>query len=193
MAWPPGRRCPARARRRARGHAFLFTLLLVALLSVTLLVAAELDSTLARRERERALLQVGHEFRQALARYQTGRAGVAAGQYPPRLEDLLLDPRYPYPVRHLRRVPPDPITGRAEWGLVVLNGRIVGLHSLSTGTPLKQDGFDPDDSGLRRAGSYRDWVFSYPPGRALGPAADAASAPAAGFAPRPVAPAASQR
>lgn len=168
-----------------RGHAFLFTLLLVALLSVSLLGASEVDSTLARRERERALLQVGHEFRQALARYQVGRAGVAAGQYPVKLDDLVLDPRHPTTVRHLRRIYPDPITGEAEWGLVRQNGRIVGLHSLSTLKPIQQDGFDPDDGAFRRAERYRDWVFTYPPAGGRAPAA-AASAPQAGFAPVPL-------
>ena len=179
---------PARpVKRLSRGHAFLFTLLLVALLSVSLLGATEVDSTLARRERERALLQAGHEFRQALARYQAGRAGVAGGQYPARLEDLVLDPRYPRTVRHLRRVLPDPITGLAEWGLVRRNGRIIGLHSLSTLKPIQQDGFDPDDSSFRAAESYRAWVFTYPAAGTLVPSA-AASAPPAGFAPQPFVP-----
>jgi type II secretory pathway pseudopilin PulG len=178
-----------RWRRRARqGHAFLFTLLLVALLSVSLLLAGEMYATLARRERERALLQVGQEFRLALQRYQVGRAGVAGGQYPAQLQDLVLDPRYPGTVRHLRRIYQDPITGSAEWGLVMQGGRIVGLHSLSPLPPIKQDGFEPDDAAFKGAASYRAWVFTYPPAgaaSAAAPAVPGASAPAAGFAPLP--------
>lgn len=187
------------ARRDSAGHAFLFTLLLVALLSVSLLVASEVDSTLARRERERALLQVGHEFRLALERYQRGRAGVAGGQYPLKLDDLLLDRRYPGPVRHLRRLYADPITGSAEWGLVRQGGRIVGVHSLSALQPMKQDGFDPDDAAFRGASRYADWVFTYPAARPPAAAASAASAgpaasgPRAGFAPLPPEQAASRR
>ena len=198
---PPRRRPGRPARRPGRGHAFLFVLLLVALLSVSLLLAAEVDSTLARREREAALLQVGHEFRTALARYQQGRAGVPGGQYPAKLDDLLLDRRYPATVRHLRRLYADPVTGQAEWGLVREGGRIVGVYSLSNLKPLKQDGFDPDDEAFRARPRYRDWVFTYPPVRTQ-PAApatsatsatSAASAPEASFAPRPVEAAASQR
>ena len=168
------------------GYAFLFTLLLVALLSVSLLLAGEVYSTLARRERERALLQVGQEFRLALQRYQVGRGGVAGGQYPAQLQDLVLDPRYPGTVRHLRRIYADPITGTTEWGLVLQRGRLVGLHSLSLLPPIKQDGFEPDDVAFKGARSYRAWVFTYPvAGAASAPPTPAASAPAAGFAPLP--------
>ncbi len=202
--------------RPAAGLAFLFTLLLAALLGIALVTATELDSTLSRRAREQALLQVGHEFRQALARYQSARRGPVArldgsgaivvtpqlasgavpvggqaGLYPARLEDLLLDPRQPHTVRHLRRIYADPITGQAAWGLVREGGRIVGVYSLSTMQPIKRDGFDADDARFTGTGSYRDWVFSHPPDRALRPAGAASatereSLPApAGFAPVP--------
>lgn len=183
-----------------RGFAFLVTLLLVALLGLGLVVAAAIDSTIARRERELALLQIGHEFRQALDRYARGRPGVAPGAYPPGLEDLLLDPRGLKPVRHLRRLYTDPMTGRADWGLVRLGGRIVGVHSASVAAPIKVDGFDDEDARFQGASRYRDWVFLHPVGRVLlpdgtaapAPAASAAasaatggSAPQAGFSPRP--------
>ena len=164
---------------RQGGFAFLFTLLLVALLGLGLVVASDLDSTLARRERELALLQIGHEFRQALARYASGRPGVAGGAYPLRLDDLLLDPRGLKPVRHLRRLYADPITGQADWGLIRAGGRIVGVYSLSVAQPMRQDGFDDDDANFKGASRYRDWVFLHPAGRSLLPAGAAAAASAA--------------
>lgn len=179
--------------RRQGGYAFLFTLLLVALLGLGLVVASDLDSTLARRERELALLQIGHEFRQALARYASGRPGVAGGAYPLVLDDLVLDPRGLKPVRHLRRLYADPITGQADWGLIRAGGRIVGVYSRSVAQPMRQDGFDVDDANFKGASRYRDWVFLHPAGRSLLPdgaaaaAASAASAPslaAAGSAPQ---------
>ena len=171
------------ARRRSQqGMTFLFVLMLSALLGITLLVAVEVDSTLMRRNRELALLQIGHEFRQALERYRTGRNGIPPDQYPQQLDDLLLDRRYQQPMRHLRRLPTDPISGKAEWGLVRQGGRIVGLHSLSTLKPMKQDGFDPDDAAFRGASNYREWIFTYPVASATDPA-PAASAPPASFAP----------
>ena len=165
--------------RRQGGFAFLFTLLLVALLGLGLVVASDLDSTLARRERELALLQIGHEFRQALARYASGRPGVAGGAYPLRLDDLLLDPRGLKPVRHLRRLYADPITGQADWGLIRAGGRIVGVYSRSVAQPMRQDGFDDDDANFKGASRYRDWVFLHPAGRSLLPAGAAAAASAA--------------
>lgn len=199
---------PARSRPAA-GFAFLFSLLLVALLGVSLVTTSELDSTLTRRAREAELLQVGHEFRQALARYQAAQRGLGtpggarldssgaivgspqvgsgpAGAYPARLEDLLLDPRQPRTLRHLRRLYADPITGKAEWGLVRQGGRIVGVFSLSSAEPMKRDGFDADDAGFKGARRYRDWVFSHPPDRALLPAG-AASGPQREALPLPTA------
>lgn len=165
-----------------RGFAFLFTLLLVALLGLGLVVAAAIDSTLARRERELALLQIGHEFRQALDRYARGRPGVAAGAYPQALDELLLDPRGLKPVRHLRRLYIDPMTGRADWGLVRVGGRIVGVYSVSVAAPIKEDGFDDQDARFQGATRYRDWVFLHPAGRILLPPGAAAPAPAASAA-----------
>ena len=172
---------PGPARRQG-GFAFLFTLLLVALLGLGLVVASDLESTLARRERETALLQIGHEFRQALARYAIGRPGVAAGAYPLRLEDLVLDPRGLKPVRHLRRLYADPITGQADWGLIRAGGRIVGVYSLSVAQPMRQDSFDEEDANFKGALRYRDWVFLHPASRSLLPAGAAAAAASAASA-----------
>jgi hypothetical protein len=61
--------------------------------------------------------------------------------------------------RHLRKIYLDPMTGKADWGLVKIQGRITGIYSTSTLVPFKQKGFNVADasfSGLRR---YREWVF----------------------------------
>ena len=168
---------PPTERASQHGFSYLFTLLMVAVLGVGLTVLADLDSLVTRREQEQTLLQIGHEFRQALGRYQALKVGAGTGQYPTRLEDLLLDQRLPGIHRHLRRVRVDPLTGKAEWGLLRVNGRIVGVHSLSTGAPIKEDGFDADDQAFKGARRYRDWVFLHPAARVLPPApASAASA-----------------
>lgn len=149
----------AARQRRARGFAYLWTLMLIAFMGVGLTVAADLYATAARRDQERQLLFVGHEFRNAIARYYN--AG-GRNQYPLTLEDLLKDPRYPGVQRYLRRLYADPATGRADWGLLRIQGRIVGVHSLSPRQPVKQDNFDDDDAGLRHKGRYADWQFTYP-------------------------------
>ncbi|MFS2004969.1 type II secretion system protein [Duganella sp. CT11-25] len=147
-------------RHRQDGFAYLWTLMLVAFMGVGLTIAADLYATAMRRDKERELLFIGHEFRHALERYYTADPGQ--NQYPLTLEELLKDPRFPNARRHLRRLYADPITGKAEWSLVLQQGRIVGIRSLSTQRPIKQDNFDDDDAGLARKSRYADWVFTYP-------------------------------
>ena len=98
--------------------------------------------------------------------------------YPARLEDLLKDERFPGIRRHLRKVFVDPMTGKAEWGLVQVSGRIVGIHSLSTVAPIKQAGFEGDEQAFTGAQSYAEWIFSPlarmpvpPEGKAIGSSA----------------------
>jgi len=175
-------------RRPAPGFAYLWVLLLVALLGIGLTVVAEVDATASRRERERELLAIGRQFQMALARYAQGRPrnqaqdqpqdqaqgpaqlqgqlqgqGMDRNDYPATLEDLLQDSRAPGIRRHLRKVFIDPMTGKAEWGLVQLAGRIVGVHSLSEDKPIKQDGFEAEQAGLRGKQTYAEWLFVYPP------------------------------
>ncbi|MDQ1817091.1 type II secretion system protein [Massilia sp. CCM 9210] len=143
------------------GFAYIWTLLLVAFMGVGSSIASELYSTSVRRDRERELLFIGHEFRAAIARYHDSAAG-GPQMYPLTLQELIKDPRFPNARRHLRRLYADPITGKAEWGLIKVEGRIVGVHSLSQRAPMKVDNFDEHDSGFRNKGRYADWVFVYP-------------------------------
>ena len=75
---------------------------------------------------------------------------------------MLRDPRFANARRHLRRLYADPVTGKAEWGLLRQEGRIVGIHSLSPQLPIKQDNFLDEDASLRRKQRYADWHFTYP-------------------------------
>ena len=78
--------------------------------------------------------------------------------------NLLLDQRHPAIQRYLRRLYTDPITGKAEWGLVKgPEDRIIGIYSLSEDPPFKRTGFPiayQDFEGKKR---YRDWQFVYIP------------------------------
>ena len=58
-----------------------------------------------------------------------------------------------------RKVFVDPMTRKAEWGLVQVSGRIVGVHSLSAAVPIKQAGFDEESQSFTGAQSYAEWVF----------------------------------
>jgi type II secretory pathway pseudopilin PulG len=139
-------------------------LLFVALLGVGLAIAGESYSLASRRDRERELLFVGGQFRDALRSYYLTQMRAGKREYPPSLEELLADSRFPGVRRHLRKVYVDPMTGKAEWGLVTLAGGIVGVHSLSDAKPLKQANFEPADAELEGRSKYSEWVFSYTPG-----------------------------
>ncbi|WP_300751199.1 type II secretion system protein [Janthinobacterium sp.] len=149
-------------RRHAQGFAYIWTLLLVAFMGVGLVLASDLYATAARREKERELLFIGHEFRTALERYYASTPNDGRPRYPLTLQELLQDPRSANAKRHLRRLYADPVTGKAEWGLLLQQGRIVGIHSLSPQLPIKQDNFLDEDAGLRHKQRYADWQFLYP-------------------------------
>ena len=85
-------------------------------------------------------------------------------RFPQKLEELLEDKRHPMPRRHLRRIYPDPVTGKREWGLIEApQGGIMGVYSLSEAQPIKSGAFAARDMGLGEVGRYSDWPFSYTP------------------------------
>lgn len=137
----------------------LALLFILAALGAGMAAVGTLWTTVAQREKEAELLFVGEQYRRAIESYQLRGPG-SEKPYPPTLEALLEDRRFPMPVRHLRRLYPDPMTGRPEWGLVRdAEGGIVGVHSLAEGVPMKTAGFSPDQEGFEAATSYREWVF----------------------------------
>jgi type II secretory pathway pseudopilin PulG len=159
-----------------QGFTYLTALFIVAILGGGLALAGEVWHTAALREKEAELLHAGHEYRKAIGRYYL----AGPRQYPRALSDLLKDPRQPGTVRHLRKLYPDPVTGKDEWGLVKApDGGIAGVHSLSEAQPLKAANFRAVYSEFEKAEKYSDWKFVYVP----------AAAPAAvirPFAPRSV-------
>ncbi len=162
------------ARCRHRGAALLVAILAVALVSLATLLPLRQQQTLAQRERERELLFVGNQYRQALARYAAATPGRVP-QFPLTLEQLVEDVRQPRPLHHLRRLYPDPMTGRADWLLIRDQGAIVGIASRSERAPLKRKGFAAADRAFDGAESYGQWRFVAPPTTTLA----AAQAPAA--------------
>lgn len=149
--------------RICAGFTFLWVLLLVALMGLGLTMGVEIYTTSAQRDKEKELLAIGRQFRTAIGRYYEMQIVNGKHEYPASLDDLLLDNRMPGIRRHLRKVFVDPMTGKPEWGMLRTGGRIVGMHSLSGRTPIKQDHFEADDIGLRAKEKYSDWVFTYPP------------------------------
>lgn len=149
---------PQPQRRPQRGWALFTAVLAVALVSVSLLVPLRHERTAQQREREAQLLLVGAQYRQAIGSYHAASPG-SIQQFPRTLQDLVEDKRFPTPRRHLRRLYPDPITGKPDWTLVLEQGAIVGVASRSTREPLKQAGFSAKDAGFTGLRSYAEWRF----------------------------------
>lgn len=118
---------------------------------------------MARHIVEAELLLIGEEFNSALRRYKENSSNAQlsfAFHGPAELSELTCDTRSGRLVRHIRKIYADPLTGRADWGVVRDDqGFILGVYSLAAGKPIKQEGFSPTQAGFRGAESYRDWVF----------------------------------
>lgn len=145
---------------RAQGFTYLGLMLFMAISGIAMAGAGLVWHIEMKREKERQLLFVGEEFRQAIASYYDN-SPQGAKQFPLTLEDLLRDVRYPVIKRHLRRIYVDPMTGRPDWGLIREQGRIMGIYSQSESVPLKTAGFSELQNEFGEAETYLDWKFVY--------------------------------
>lgn len=142
--------------RRQAGFAYLFVLFTIALLAISAVAVATLDGYAQRRGEEAQLLQIDGEFRRALDQYYRAQSPHV---YPATLGELLQDRRSGIARRYLRKIYVDPITRATTWGIVLEQGRIVGIHSLSEVQPIKVAGFEKADRDFAGAQRYADWVF----------------------------------
>jgi hypothetical protein len=94
----------------------------------------------------------------AIASYHQNTPGEIK-QYPVKLEDLLEDHRFPKPMRHLRQIFIDPMTGSRDWGLIEEGGRIIGVYSQSEAVPHKRANFPLAFEVFKEAKSYQEWKF----------------------------------
>lgn len=143
---------------RQGGFTLLAVLFMVAALGVGMAAVGTVWETAVWREKEAELLFVGDQYRHAIERYHQASPG-GEKTYPKRLEDLLLDQRFPQTVRHLRKLYPDPVTGKHEWGLVKEGEGIAGVYSLSGKPPMKSANFAAVYRVFEGSARYRDWVF----------------------------------
>lgn len=157
-------------RQYASGLVLLGVLLLLSLAALSALVAGEVWAAAVQREREEQLLFVGEQYRRAIESYYRATPGRVK-TLPNSLSVLLEDDRFPMPVRHLRRLYPDPLDERAEWGLVKIDSGIAGVYPSSTLTPLKRRGFPVRYAHFEDAKEYKQWRFVVQvPGRPSPPA-----------------------
>jgi type II secretory pathway pseudopilin PulG len=155
---------PRTTRGGHRGFMLIGLLVLLALGGWSLATYTEGAAAARQRDAELDLLWIGQQYSRAIESYYRATPGPIK-QLPMRFEELLQDPRYPQPVRHLRRLYRDPLAPDEPWGIVRLNGQIVGVYSQAAGEPFRRAGFDAGLESFTGAASYADWRFIWVPPR----------------------------
>ena len=164
--------------KRSRGVVLMGLVVLLALGGVAATQFAESAATATQREREAELLWVGQQYRQALESYYRASPGLAK-HLPVSFDELLRDARFLQPVRHLRRLYPDPMHPEVPWGTLRRGSQIIGVYSQSGAEPLRRTGFAAGLESFEGANQYSDWRFMFVPRTAPGPAVPAPPRPPA--------------
>lgn len=145
------------------GFSYLGLLVMVAIISLTATMTLQTGAVLQRRKAEDELLFVGLQFKSAIRSYFDSTPAGLVATAPRNLDDLLRDPRFPQPKRHLRKLYLDPLTGTTDWGLIhTADGKgILGVYSKSKGTPIRVANFPDEVFYFEGKKKYSDWVFVY--------------------------------
>jgi type II secretory pathway pseudopilin PulG len=161
--------CQRRAAGREAGFTYVGLIVLVAIIGLVGAATLKADALLRRAAAEQELLEIGAAFSAALTSYAEATPRGQLPQ-PASLEELLKDPRFPGMRRHLRKIFVDPITGKAEWGIVWLNkgngingsggSGVLAVYSLSDAKPLKQANFDARFQNFENRGHLSEWKFT---------------------------------
>jgi type II secretory pathway pseudopilin PulG len=148
-------------RAKSSGFTYIGLLIAVTILGIMLAAAGTMWSITARREKEVELPFIGHQFRNAIAHYY-----AVGGIYPRELADLVTDERLAAPRHFLRQIYRDPITGQADWQIILApDGGVMGVTSNSQATTLKRANFNLEDAGFEGMEHYSDWQFAFSPRR----------------------------
>lgn len=124
-------------------------LMALLVMGISTAVIGPLWRTEVQREKEAELLFRLGEYRWAIARYRADRGRPAR-----ELKDLLQDRSQLQIRRYLRKLYPDPITGKDDWKLDYVADRtgvtlgIADIHSSSEKMPIR---------AIKGKRTYRDW------------------------------------
>ncbi len=125
MVSPRRQRRPRPVRRGEAGYNLVILMVMVTVLGILVAAALPAWSTAIRREQEKELIFRGFQYAEAIRVFRQ-----RFGRPPVRLEELIeVQPR------SIRRLWKDPITGKAEWGLVFAAGPGGQAGQAQPGTP----------------------------------------------------------
>jgi type II secretory pathway pseudopilin PulG len=145
------------------GYILVGLLILIMVAGYALAATGTKFSEVRKREREQELLKVGDTIRKAIGNYYNQTPGVVK-QYPPNLEALIRDDRFPEPKRYLRKLYIDPVTQREGWGILEApSGGVMGIYSLSAARPYKSKSFRLIYQHFENKKYYGEWYFAYVP------------------------------
>ncbi len=158
------------ARRGQRGMLLIGVLVFIALSALTAVQAGPRWIDARQRASEEELLFVGEQYRLAIESYWR-EAPNTVHKMPTSIDDLVLDNRFPFPKRHLRKEFRDPLAPHQSLVEIRDGGVLIGVYSKAEGTPFRQAGFLGVQKSFNGAQRYSDWKFSYvPPAPAVGTA-----------------------
>lgn len=144
------------------GFSYPAVLALIVVTGIAVSTAQRSWTTIIKREKESELIFRGDQIHKAIESYYNAVENKKV--YPASLNDLLKDPRFPAVKRHLRKIYPDPMTKKNEWGIVYTQGgRIKGVFSKSSEEPIKKSSFDSPYSRFENKMHYYEWKFLYDP------------------------------
>jgi len=146
---------------RQRGFTYLSLIILVAIIGLAAAATLKIGAVIQRSRAEQELLDIGAAFSDALKSYADATPQGLPPQ-PPSLKELLRDPRFPGTRRHLRKIFVDPMTGKAEWGIVYLGDKtgVIAVYSLSNAQPVKIGNFPQRYAGFEGKKRISEWKFS---------------------------------
>jgi len=140
------------------GFTFIGLLIIISISGIVLSAVGIVWHQDAQRNKEQELLFAGDAYRQAITSYfENSPSGVK--QYPQKLEDLILDKRFPKIKRHIRTLYPNPFSKDHHWELILEQGKIKAVTTPSKLEPIKKSGFPKQYEQFSNAKTYQDWVF----------------------------------
>ncbi len=138
-----------------RGFTLILVMAVVVIIGIMLAAAGQSWRMIMKREREKELLFRGSQIKEAIECYRRQKVVTPLND----LNDLVNVRRTP-PIRRLRRLYADPMTGKTGWRLIKDQYGICGVASTSNEEPLKVSFSNISSlSSFEGKQKYSEWEF----------------------------------